>query len=177
MTGNFAKPLTALDDVDLPGLLQQFFFLFIVFFLQRPPRFRRTRIRQALTFALISIITARTPAHSIRAWTLWLLLPMHAATQTLWHQNPPQGRLAPPRANFQEGQWAHLLRQARPDQATVAPATSGAEPSLENRANRARHFVQRGDLSAARHTTNLRRVARSQPRLPAPYGTMFGKYC
>ena len=59
------------------------------FFFQRPPQFLKGRIRQALSFALVSITAAQTPVAGTRAWTLWLLLP-----RMLLHR-PPGTKVLP----------------------------------------------------------------------------------
>ena len=127
----FRQALATLDDVDLPGILQQ-----RCFFFQRPPQFLKGRIRQALSFALVSITAAQTPVESTRAWTLWLLLP-----RMLLHR--PPGTKVLPKADwhrrmraFQEGQWEQLIQQACPDQSTLTPPVDNGEPSLESRAAR-----------------------------------------
>ena len=122
-----------------------------MFFFQRPPPFLKGRIRQALTSALTSILETRNPESSVRAWTLWLLLP-----RMLLHR-PPGTRILPKADwhrrmhQFQNGHWLELLAAARlaantnPDTTTV-----NTQPSPQQRADRARHLVHFGELSATR---------------------------
>ena len=145
-TRQFRQALASLDRVDLETLLQQ-----KCFFFQRPPPFLKGRIRQALTSALTSILEARSPESSVRAWTLWLLLP-----RMLLHR-PPGTRILPKADwhhrmhQFQNGHWLELLAAARLA-ANTNPDTTTAntQPSPQQRADRARHLVHLGELSAAR---------------------------
>ena len=108
-------------------------------------------IRQALTSALPSILETRNPESSVRAWTLWLLLP-----RMLLHR-PPGIRILPKADwhhrmhQFQNGHWLELLAAARLA-ANTNPDTTTAntQPSPQQRADRARHLVHLGELSAAR---------------------------
>ena len=148
----------SLDQVDLQKALEQKYCGF-----QTPPSFLKGRLRQALTFALEAIMQAHTQEQTVRAWKLWMLLP-----RMLLHRPPGTRTLSKPEwrtriANFQQDEWILLLRQggvhtdAEPGlnppeslNTEVVGAAPQPQPTLEQRARRARQLTHQGKLSAAR---------------------------
>ena len=135
--------LRTLDNINLQNTLQQKCYVF-----SAPPSFLRGRFRAALSFALRQILTTEAEAHTTRAWKLWFLLP-----RMLLHRPPgthhiPKSQWRARIQAFQQGDWDHLLREA----AAAAPSTTAANqhPTDQRRAERARHLVHQGELSAAR---------------------------
>ena len=148
----------SLDQVDLQKTLEQKYCGF-----QTLPSFLTGRLRQALTFALEAIMQAHTQEQTVRAWKLWMLLP-----RMLLHRPPGTRALSKPEwrtriANFQQDEWILLLRQGgvhtdaepgqnppKPLNTEVVGAAPQPQPTLEQRARRARQLTHQGELSAAR---------------------------
>ena len=142
----------SLDEIDLQETLMKKFIGF-----QSPPTFLKGRIRQAMQFALEAILQATTADQTLRSWKFWLLLP-----RMLLHRPPGIRTISKPDwrlriAQFQEGEWTALLRQAaaaNPQRANISTdphRTSPETPDSEQRTRRARQLVHQGELSAARH--------------------------
>ena len=154
MTGNFAKSFTTLDDVQRYFYYYYYYYYCYWYFLQRPPWFKKNRIQQALKPLL------------------WFLSSRHERLPTAFGLEP--FGYSCPACCYTDPLVPKSSRVNGPTCFAKATLTNPRSRQQLLTANRARHSVQRGGLWAARDTTNLRRVARSQPTPPAPYGTMFG---
>ena len=171
----------SLDEIDLQETLMKKFIGF-----QSPPTFLKGRMRQAMQFALEAILQATTADQTLRSWKLWLLLP-----RMLLHRPPGIRTISKPDwrlriAQFQEGEWTTLLRQAaaaNPQRANISTdphQTSPETPDSEQRTRRARQLVHQGELSAARQAltagplapstdATLRELRDPARRPPHPY--------
>ena len=157
----FSRALVSLDALELQPILRQ-----KTFFFQQPPQFLRGRVRQALSFACACIIQANTATESTRAWKLFLLLP-----RLLLQRKPGQRLLPKPDwrrriEQFQAGEWLTLLQESTPAPEDGNPAPAPTGPDLQRRAQRARHLVQMGELSAARQALT------AGPTAPGTHGTL-----
>eukprot|EP00438_Fugacium_kawagutii_P019012 Skav234570 [mRNA] locus=scaffold2869:154343:155107:+ [translate_table: standard] len=129
-----------LDQVDLMGSLRSRTLMFAT-----PPQFIRGRVRAAMHFAMEQILTAHNEAETTRAWTLWLLLPRMLLHRAPGARTLPKDQWRTRLTAFQQGQWQQLLP---PEYAPVHPPNTAQSP--QRRADRARHLVHQGELSAAR---------------------------
>lgn len=142
------RALPALDNIDLLGVLRQRTFMFAT-----PPTFIRGRVRAAMHFSLEQILAAQTPVETTRAWTLWMLLPRMILQRPAGTRTLPKDEWRRRILAFQRGEWHQLLATpACPltHTETQHPAQHQTPPSPERRAERARHLVHQGELSAAR---------------------------
>ena len=140
--------MQTLDHIDLLGTLRTRTATFAT-----PPQFIRGRVRAALHYSLEQILAAQTEQETTRAWTLWLLLPRMLLQRPWGTRTLPKDEWRARVTAFQAGEWQQLLATTGPtegDPAGPPAATHHPAPSSERRAERARHLVHQGELSAAR---------------------------